>query len=86
MPVSYVKDDDAVLAENKKSTKLGMASGVFIPVFLNILSILMFLRFGVILGQVGFVGMLGQFSQVFIDDICRLMNNIARAPSTRLLH
>jgi hypothetical protein len=43
----------------KATAKLGMVSGVYIPVFLNILSILMFLRFGVILGQVGFVGMFG---------------------------
>lgn len=40
--------------------KLGSTSGVFIPVYLNILSILMFLRFGLILGQIGFVGILGQ--------------------------
>ncbi|PNP53410.1 hypothetical protein THARTR1_06104 [Trichoderma harzianum] len=33
--------------------KLGTASGVYIPVYLNILSILMFLRFGHILGQGG---------------------------------
>jgi len=39
--------------------KLGTVSGVYIPVCLNILSILMFLRFGVILGQVGFVGIVG---------------------------
>lgn len=45
--------------EAKKPTKLGLTSGVFIPVFLNILSILMFLRFGLILGQVGFLGFLG---------------------------
>lgn len=48
------------VGEAKAPAKLGMTSGVFIPVFLNILSILMFLRFGVILGQVGFVGMFGQ--------------------------
>ena len=45
--------------ESKKPDKLGIVSGVYIPVFLNIMSILMFLRFGFILGQVGFVGMLG---------------------------
>lgn len=50
------------LGDVKTSEKLGMTSGVYIPVFLNILSILMFLRFGVILGQVGFVGMLGMSS------------------------
>lgn len=48
---------DAV--QDKKSSKLGMVSGVYIPVCLNIMSILMFLRFGLILGQVGFVGIIG---------------------------
>jgi potassium/chloride transporter 9 len=42
-----------------KRNKLGTVSGVYIPVCLNILSILMFLRFGLILGQVGLLGMLG---------------------------
>lgn len=31
--------------------KLGMFSGVFVPTCLNVLSILMFLRFGFILGK-----------------------------------
>ncbi len=51
--------DGAPPEEAKKPAKLGLTSGVFIPVFLNILSILMFLRFGLILGQVGFLGFLG---------------------------
>lgn len=41
-------------------SKLGTASGVYIPVFLNVLSILMFLRFGQILGQIGFVGIISE--------------------------
>lgn len=41
-------------------SKLGAVSGVYIPVYLNILSILMFLRFGHILGQIGFIGILGE--------------------------
>lgn len=53
------KGDDGSAVGAKRSTKLGLVSGVYIPVFLNILSILMFLRFGLILGQVGFVGILG---------------------------
>lgn len=43
-----------------KRNKLGVVSGVYIPVCLNILSILMFLRFGLILGQVGLLGILGR--------------------------
>lgn len=40
--------------------KLGTFSGVFVPTTLNVLSILMFLRFGFILGQSGVVGMMGE--------------------------
>ncbi|ROW06026.1 hypothetical protein VMCG_04617 [Cytospora schulzeri] len=42
-----------------KRHKLGTVSGVYIPVCLNIFSILLFLRFGMILGQIGMLGMLG---------------------------
>lgn len=41
------------------TSKLGTFAGVFVPTTLNVLSILMFLRFGFILGQAGVVGMLG---------------------------
>lgn len=39
--------------------KLGTFSGVFVPTCLNVLSIIMFLRFGFILGQGGVLGMMG---------------------------
>ena len=48
------------VVDHGHGTKLGTVSSVYIPVFLNIMSILMFLRFGLILGQVGFLGILGQ--------------------------
>ncbi len=45
-----------------KKNKLGVVSGVYVPVCLNILSILMFLRFGLILGEVGLLGILGVYN------------------------
>lgn len=42
------------------SDKLGTFSGVFVPTTLNVLSILMFLRFGFILGQGGVLGIMGK--------------------------
>ncbi|KAK4127543.1 hypothetical protein N657DRAFT_564624 [Parathielavia appendiculata] len=51
-----------------KRNKLGTVSGVYIPVCLNIISILMFLRFGLILGQVGLLGMLGLLLIAYIVD------------------
>jgi solute carrier family 12 (potassium/chloride transporters), member 9 len=44
------------------SNKLGTFSGVFVPTTLNVLSILMFLRFGFVLGQSGVLGMMGKSS------------------------
>lgn len=44
-----------------KKHKLGVVSGVYVPVCLSILSILMFLRFGSILGQIGLLGILGKY-------------------------
>lgn len=45
-------------ASEGSNNKLGTFEGVFIPTTLNVLSILMFLRFGFILGQAGILGML----------------------------
>lgn len=52
-----------------RKTGLGVISGVYIPVCLSIISILMFLRFGLILGHVGLLGMLGESSQLEASDI-----------------
>ncbi|KAI1659044.1 amino acid permease-domain-containing protein [Daldinia decipiens] len=51
-----------------KKVKLGIVAGVFIPVVLNIISILMFLRFGSIMGRIGLVGMLGLLVIAYIVD------------------
>ncbi|XXG99780.1 DNA-directed RNA polymerase II core subunit [Hypoxylon texense] len=48
---------DAGPAPPSKKVKLSLAAGVFVPVVLNIISILMFLRFGSIMGRIGFLGM-----------------------------
>ncbi|CAK7203501.1 hypothetical protein SEUCBS139899_006235 [Sporothrix eucalyptigena] len=51
-----------------KKHKLGLVSGVYVPVCLSILSILMFLRFGSILGQIGLLGMLGLLIVSYLVD------------------
>ena len=51
------------------SGKLGTFSGVFVPTTLNVLSILMFLRFGFILGQSGVVGMLAMLAASYIINL-----------------
>lgn len=45
-----------VAAAPRRRTKLGTFAGVFLPTSLNVLLILMFLRFGFILGQMGVAG------------------------------
>ncbi|KAL5614183.1 hypothetical protein BROUX41_000021 [Berkeleyomyces rouxiae] len=57
-PAAATADFEA-LPRRPAAEKLDVTSGVFIPVCLNILSILMFLRFGVIVGQVGLLGIVG---------------------------
>ncbi|GME62994.1 hypothetical protein GTA08_BOTSDO03003 [Neofusicoccum parvum] len=51
------------------SSKLGTFAGVFVPTTLNILSILMFLRFGFILGQSGVLGMMGMLVACYAIDL-----------------
>ncbi|KAJ9602409.1 hypothetical protein H2200_012951 [Cladophialophora chaetospira] len=51
------------------SEKLGMVSGVFVPTSLNVLSILMFIRFGFILGQSGAVAMLVMLVAAYVINL-----------------
>ncbi|KAG0248422.1 hypothetical protein BG011_000098, partial [Mortierella polycephala] len=44
-----------------KSSKLGVFAGVFVPCVLSIWGIILFLRFGFIIGQAGVVGTMGMF-------------------------
>ncbi|GES62518.1 putative cation chloride cotransporter [Aspergillus terreus] len=56
------------------SEKLGTFSGVFVPTTLNVLSILMFLRFGFILGQAGLLGMLGLLAVSYLINLVTTMS------------
>lgn len=56
--ITIVEEERRSKSGNSGDTsKLGTFEGVFIPTTLNVLSILMFLRFGFILGQIGILGM-----------------------------
>ncbi|CAG8948011.1 unnamed protein product [Penicillium salamii] len=54
--------------------KLGTFSGVFVPTALNVLSILMFLRFGFILGQAGVLGILGLLGVSYTINLVTTMS------------
>lgn len=54
--------------------KLGTFAGVFVPTTLNVLSILMFLRFGFILGQSGVLGMMGMLIACYTINLLTTMS------------
>ena len=56
------------------SGKLGTFSGVFVPTSLNVLSILMFIRWGFILGQAGAVGMMGMLVVAYLINLVTTMS------------
>ncbi|KAL2707491.1 Transmembrane amino acid transporter protein [Kluyveromyces marxianus] len=55
--------------ENPHRNKLGTFNGVFVPTALNVLSILMFLRFGFIIGQMGILGTFFLLGVSFLIDL-----------------
>ncbi|KAH3672061.1 hypothetical protein WICMUC_004462 [Wickerhamomyces mucosus] len=55
--------------EDIGANKLGTFDGVFIPTALNVLSILMFLRFGFIIGQLGILGSLGVLIMSYLINL-----------------
>lgn len=54
--------------------KMGTFTGVFVPTSLNVLSILMFIRFGFILGQSGVVGMMGMLVACYLINLVTTMS------------
>lgn len=56
------------------SEKLGTYAGVFVPTSLNVLSILMFIRFGFILGQSGVVGIMGMMLVAYLINLVTTMS------------
>lgn len=59
---------------NALATKLGTFDGVFLPTALNVLSILMFLRFGFIMGQMGVAGTILLLLMSYFIDILTTMS------------
>ncbi|KAJ5403882.1 hypothetical protein N7509_003753 [Penicillium cosmopolitanum] len=59
---------------SEETKKLGTFSGVFVPTTLNVLSILMFLRFGFILGQAGLLGILGLLLVSYMINLVTTMS------------
>ncbi|KAF2793841.1 hypothetical protein K505DRAFT_361620 [Melanomma pulvis-pyrius CBS 109.77] len=56
------------------TAKLGTFAGVFVPTTLNVLSILMFLRFGFILGQTGVIGMMAMLIGCYAINLLTTMS------------
>lgn len=72
------KKKQEISTENEKDAekkpKLGTFEGVFLPTALNELSILMFLRFGFIIGQMGIMGTLLLLVMSYTIDILTVMS------------
>ncbi|KAK9462731.1 amino acid permease-domain-containing protein [Lipomyces oligophaga] len=66
--------DDKQAVADPQAGKMGTFSGVFVPTTLNVLSILMFLRFGFILGQVGVVVMIAILLMSYAIDLLTVLS------------
>ncbi|KAF3278463.1 hypothetical protein TWF970_004476 [Orbilia oligospora] len=69
MTKSITNAEETRAKSKTKSNKLGTFNGVFVPTTLNVLSILMFLRFGFILGQSGVLGMMGMLGASYLINL-----------------
>ena len=58
----------------KRSSKLGVFSGVFVPCVLSIWGIILFLRFGFIIGQAGVMGTMAMFIVGYAINIFTTMS------------
>jgi solute carrier family 12 (potassium/chloride transporters), member 9 len=70
---TFQRTSSALRAVNG-SQKLGTFSGVFVPTSLNVLSILMFIRFGFILGQSGILGMMVMLIAAYLINLVTTMS------------
>ena len=68
----------------RRGANLGTYSGVFVPTTLNVLSILMFLRFGLILGQSGLLGMMGMLVMAYFINLITTLSISAIATNGRI--
>lgn len=81
LPAHLTNHSSSVLVGNQpdpkndgKKAKLGTFEGVFLPTTLNVLSILMFLRFGFIIGQMGIMGSLLLLVMSYVIDILTVLS------------
>lgn len=72
--ITMVEEERNAKYPEKGTSKLGTFNGVFIPTTLNVLSILMFLRFGFIIGQAGVLGVFCLLLLSFSIDLLTTMS------------
>ena len=71
---SVLRQRSAGLLQGEGGSKLGTWDGVFMPVSLNVLSIIMFIRFGFILGQAGLIGALALLGLCYVIDVLTVLS------------